>query len=610
MLKRIISAGLALAIAVLSAAAVFAATEKIETITGWNGTVLYYPEDNTDALGVEVLTGEQAKNGNATLHIFGRKDKDNYSANAIQTVDGLEKGASYRLTGNMLVSRDTWRVRLMFNDSAVCQLGKLTNSAGEQITLGKWESIDYTFKYDKDGKQFRLQVAGNGEIYADDLSLKKVIYAEDGTVAGYGEELLVNGDFEADYAAPEEAKQIFTAPRNGANYIAVKTVYPGVAIYDITDGSAKKLELATVSPSDYNCGSAPRYNVNVYAHTGLENDRVYKYLVKTVGSNGVESAGREVIAVPSARYADYIVSNSWSYRNFGNNFGSVSFEQGIGTDGSAAVRISNMSDSSSNNTYIYISNQKKFSLGKDKVYKLSFMAKAGDHNSLADSVGIGMTNAYGSVDGTTFGDVGKNIRPMTSVSGEWQKYTCYFKGGEKAENVFEIKINRHFENLIFDDFELCEAGTAENLFADKNGDFEVIDLPSFKAVHAFYPAYNGEDGENEFGDIMLEEKLKTLSELEDYGTDTVYARVEISNEKYDAGKDFTYIVALYSDNTLSEVKYLKGTAAYRPVGSSGERFGIAMRLPSDAENISLKAFVWDNFGSLMPLTSERCGSIN
>ena len=238
------------------------------------------------------------------------------------------------------------------------------------------------------------------------------------------------------------------------------------------------------------------------------------------------------------------------------------------------------------------------------------MAKAGAHNSLADSVGIGMTKACGSVDGTTFGEVGKNIRPMTSVSGEWQKYTCYFKGGATAENVFEIKINRHFENLIFDDFELCEVGTAENLFADKNGDFEVIDLPSFKAVHAFYPAYNGEDGENGFGDIMLEEKLKTLSELEEYGTDTVYARVEISNEKYDAGKDFTYIVALYSDNTLSEVKYLKGTAAYRPVGSSGERFGIAMRLPSDAENISLKAFVWDNFGSLMPLTSERCGSIN
>ena len=254
MFKKIISGILSVSMITAMAVTVFADKEEV-AITGWGGSNLQYATGNTDKLGVEVITtdSEMVPSGRGALYVYGTKDNSNYSANAVQNISTLEDGSKYRLTGKLNVSRNTWRVRLMFGEKQVIQLGELTR-LNDELRLDQWIDVDYTFDYIAanfgNSKDFRIQVAGIGTVYADDLSLKKVITSENGTVT-YGEELLVNGDFEMDFEAPDEAEYVSVASRNGANYIAVKTAYPGTEIYQVeSDGTQKKLDLTAVFTKD------------------------------------------------------------------------------------------------------------------------------------------------------------------------------------------------------------------------------------------------------------------------------------------------------------------------------------------------------------------------
>ncbi len=606
MIKKVISG--IMCVSMLTAFAVTAMADKEEKpITGWEKSFIQYETGNTDPLGVEIVTEEEkVANGKASLYVWGIKDNNNnYNANAVQNIPSLEDGSSYRLTGKFYVSRNTWRIRLMFGEKQIIQLGDLTKD-GEELRLNEWVDVDYTFEYTasayNSSKDFRIQVAGLGYVYADDLSIKKVIYNDDQTtVSGYGEELLVNGDFEADFIAPSEADYVLAAPANGVVYIAVKTTHPSEEIYRVLDdNSLSRLELAPVYTYD-------SYNLKVYAHTGLENNKTYKYIIKTVGTNGLSSEGTEVTAMPSAIYDDYITSNSWKYRVFGNSYGTVSYVTDSGHNSSKAIKITKMTDSDADHSYIYIATEKTVNLEKDKVYKFSFWASAGEHNTRSDSFDVRMTKAYSSLDGKTFAtEVNKGVGALNvSSDGEWSEQVCYFKASD-IENGIEIRIHRHFEELLLDDFTLYEVDEdlnvvpgAVDLLADKNGDFEDMISPEFKTEFKFYPAYSDDE---QFGDIMDPQGITSLSDLEMYDTDVIYAEVTINNEVYEQAKPFTYILAVYKDSALYDVRLIKSSAAYLPSGAEGEKFGIAYRIPDMSQGkFSVKTFVWNDCENIEPL---------
>ena len=238
MLKKLLSGILCVGM-LMGAAVMPASAEQIKIpIPGWLSSFCEIPEGVEQGdLGVEIITDpEFVQSGEKALHVFGKQDLEYYNVQAVQNIAALEQGKTYRLTGKFWVSRNTWRVRLMFGGTSLEQLGNIVEE------LNTWCDVDYTIEYNFSSKDFKIQVAGNGEVYADNLSLKEVLYDTDGeTVIGYGEELLQNGDFEEDFPQPAEADFVNVAARNGANFIAVKTTAPGTAIYAVgSDGSCRR----------------------------------------------------------------------------------------------------------------------------------------------------------------------------------------------------------------------------------------------------------------------------------------------------------------------------------------------------------------------------------
>ncbi|HIU49143.1 MAG TPA: hypothetical protein IAB04_07235 [Candidatus Avimonoglobus intestinipullorum] len=606
MLKKLLSG--ILCVGMLMGAAVMPASAEMVTtpLPGWPASFCEIPEGVEQGdLGVEIITDpEFVQSGEKALHVFGKQDLDGYNVQAVQNIAALEQGKTYRLTGKFWVSRNTWRVRLVFGNKKLEQLG---NIVGE---LNTWCDAEYTFEYDaakfENSKDFKIQVAGNGEVYADNLSLKEVLYDTDGeTVIGYGEELLQNGDFEESSPQPAEADFVNVAARNGANFIAVKTTAPETAIYAVgSDGILSALELEPVL-------SNPTYNLNVYAHTGLTNDTEYSYVVKTVNEYGEESDGITVSGTPSAAYDDYIKLNSWQYKHYGNNaggvsgsnFGTADIKNGIGVDGSAALYLTNMTDSSTPGDYLYVTNGSfKFETGK--TYKLSYWQKNGAHNTREDSMGVRFSKGKISFDGgKTYSDEGKDGRPaVIPDDGQWHEQVAYVTATGEKSNM-EIRLYRHFESLILDNFTMYEVDSnlevvpgAQNLFAELNGDFEEgIEDGTMTCTFNFYSAY-------ETGEIMDPTPISALSDLAMYETDYLHTEAAIKNSAYADGKAFEFYLALYKDGALYDLKKLDATAAYVPTSSDGETYGITCRIPAlDTGVYEVRAIVLDGTDTMTPL---------
>lgn len=617
MIKRIISGVLCACMACTAmAVTAFAKDYTAEDMpTGWGNSFLSYADGVTDPLGVELVTNKDiVPSGEAALHIYATKDQDNYSANARQNISALKDGSKYLLTGKLNTDRDTWRLRFMIGsrgirlgdgtqeDGTRCQVGRMV---GGSDNFNKWVDISQEFLYDAtyhgNSKDFKIQVAGKGNIYADDLAVREILYADDGeTVVGYGENLLVNGDFEADFVKPEEASYISVASRNAANYIAVKTIHNVEIRVVNADGTTTKLDTSTTA------AAWDKYQIKVYKHDGLTNNKPYTYIVKTVGTNGMASDGVTVSGTPSEAYDNYININQWSYKNNNATYGTVAILKGEGRNGSAGMKLSNMSDSSNGNVNVYITNRNSITLEKNKIYKLSFWAKADVANATPSSMNIKMSKSYGSKDGAAFGTSMNNSIGVWDIGTDWSEQTCYFKAGDVANNM-EIVLNRHFENLVLDDFSLCEVNSdltpvegALNLLADKNGDFETFESGLFDTSYKFYPAYPDDE---QFGEIMDPNGITALAELADYDTDVLYAEAAVTNQVYDNGKDYVFFIAIYKDGALYDVRLLESQAAYLPFANEGEKVGAAYRLPSDfaTGDYTVKTFIIDSLSNINPL---------
>lgn len=592
--------------AALAVMPVSAANVKIP-ITGWESSFIQIPDDGSqdnNKPGVEIITeGEFLKSGKGTLHIYGSSDAGNYHADAYTTVAGFVSGHKYHLSGSFYVTRAGSRACVYAGGVKI--ISQLASSAeGADNPTNQWYELSHDFEL-SGNKTFQIQMAGRGDIYADDLSIKEIIYADDGeTVVGYGEELLSNGDLEADFVQPDDASFVSVASRDGANYIAVKSIYDA-AVYEVdADGVQTKLELGEPVLAN------PTYNIKVLAHTGLVNNKTYRYIVKTVGANGVESDGVAASGTPLAAYSGYITANNWIYKNNNNNYGTVSILKEIGRNGSAGMKVTNMTDSNSNNTYLYIRNASNITLEAGKVYKLSFWAKSGDHNTSKNSFVAKMSKSYSSADGVSFGaNTGSGINAMsTSMNEEWSEQVCYFKAGSEAVNILELNVNRHYEDLILDDFALYEVDEnlnvvsgAQNLLADKNCGFEDFENAKFDVSYSFYPAYPA--GSDEFGAIMEKYNLSNLSELVLYdGTDVVYIECGVRNQSYDSGKKYTFITAVYKDGALYDVRTVSSEAANLAGSSEYDKIGLAYQLPDLAEgDFKIKTFVMDGLNTINPL---------
>ena len=603
MLKKLLSGilcvGMLMGAAVMPASAEMQKGNNSAPIPGWLESFYQTPNNDTfDTLtpgktGVEIVEDpEIVQSGKKALHVFAEVTLDWLNAQAVQRIDALETGKSYRFTGKIYISNSSWGFGLYLGNTRLTMLRDVIDS-------GSWVDIDYTFAFTGTSKDFKLQVAQGGDLYADDLSLTEVL------ADGSGPNLLQNGDFEEDFPKPAEADFVNVAARNGANFIAVKTTEPEAAIYAVgSDGALSALELEPVF-------SSTKYNLNVYAHTGLTNDTEYSYVVKTVNEYGEESDGITVSGIPSAAYDDYIKLNGWTYRHNGNsvdgilgsNFGTADIKNGVGVDGSAALYLTNMTDSSSNNNYLYLTNG-SFEFETGKTYKLSWWQKNGAHNELTDSMGVRFSKGKISFDGgENYSDEAKDGRPaVIPDDGQWHEQVAYVTATGETSNM-EIRLYRHFAPLILDNFTMYEVDSdlevvpgAQNLFAELNGDFEEgIEDGTLTCTFNFYSAY-------ETGEIMDPTPISALSDLAMYETEYLHTEAAIKNSAYADGKAFEFYLALYKDGALYDLKKLDATAAYVPASSDGETYGITCRIPAlDTGVYEVRAIVLDGTDTMTPL---------
>lgn len=281
-----------LAIALVAAFAFSAcAANNPVYIPGWDKSYWQSPPDmsglDPEKTGIRIVTDQdKVAEGLASIEIFVEKNYDLLNAQAAQLISGLELGKDYRLTGKFWVPGDSWRFRLRFGDSDL--VSKLTDITGGIV--GQWADVDYTFTFNYSSKEFRIQAAGGGSIFADSLSIREVLYAEDGkTVVGYGDELLVNGDFEddLDLTPPGEVMDVHVENMDEQVKITWKNPYDldfqKAVIYDITTG--EKSLVGTATDGQILIG-------------GLENGRTYIFLIQTVDGWNNHSPGVEVVAEP------------------------------------------------------------------------------------------------------------------------------------------------------------------------------------------------------------------------------------------------------------------------------------------------------------------------
>ncbi|MBE7044533.1 MAG: hypothetical protein E7397_03315 [Ruminococcaceae bacterium] len=297
-MKQILKAGLVLMLAMFFVPTAFAANAYYKDIPGWAESFMSYPTDIEflEEWGVHLVRDAAiVPSGDAAISISIQGGAANaHHANAAQSV-AIEDGKTYKVSGKFYIPAKSWRYSL--------KIGERAFAAGDGVlgtTIGSWTDFEYVLHYKAsdfaNSKQFRLTAnsPGSGAMYADDLSIKEIIYEEDGeTISGYGEELLVNGDFETDldWTAPGEVTELVAENMDSSVRLSWKNPLDAdlkkIEIYNITGG--RNQLLATVTDSE------------VFIEN-LVNEEVYTLLVCTKDnwentSDGIEI---EVKPVPDA----------------------------------------------------------------------------------------------------------------------------------------------------------------------------------------------------------------------------------------------------------------------------------------------------------------------
>lgn len=285
-MKRILIC-LSLVLEIMMIAPLFTAAENVAMpITGWEASFWQYGDAaglTENGTGIEV-TGDEAwvQNGSGALHVWCETSRANLNAQAVQQISQLTAGKEYRLTGKLYISRSSWGFGLYTGEKRLVMLSAIA-------AAGAWSDIDYSFTFDASGKDFKIQVAQQGDLYADDLSLREVLRDEAGNITGYGGELLQNGGFEDDFIPPADVTNLKAQAYSNA------------------------VELSWVNPDDSNLDNIIVMQDGVVAEEvgaersaviidGLENGKEYIFTVKTKSKTGVMSEGVQISATPVKHY--------------------------------------------------------------------------------------------------------------------------------------------------------------------------------------------------------------------------------------------------------------------------------------------------------------------
>ena len=135
----------------------------------------------------------------------------------------------------------------------------------------------------------RFTVMANREMYLDNISLREIIYEEDGiTIAGFGEQLIINGDFEADIddEAPEDVTNIKVENMDSSVKITWKNPTDDFAMAYVYRLDGEEETLLGKTADDY---------IVLY---GLENNVEQKIIIKAADRVGNLSNGVQTVANP------------------------------------------------------------------------------------------------------------------------------------------------------------------------------------------------------------------------------------------------------------------------------------------------------------------------
>lgn len=281
-MKRIIIFLVALGMLLNICCIVVFADKVMEPISGWEESFWQYPSDlsglTPGGTGVETTNDpDWVYTGSGALHVWCEKSAANLNSQAVQTVEELEQGKKYRFTGKIYISSSSWGFGLYLGDTRLTMLREL-------VQAGQWCDVDYTFTVPSLYKDFKLQVAQIGDLYADDLSLKEIIEESPEKIT-YGPELLENNDFEDEFLPAAEIENL------------------KAQVYD------KTVELTWTYPDDSTISSILVYDDDTLLEElpfgkqsliidNLENGKQYTFTVKTKTIKGVLSEGVSVQAIP------------------------------------------------------------------------------------------------------------------------------------------------------------------------------------------------------------------------------------------------------------------------------------------------------------------------
>jgi len=269
-------------------------------VTGWEKSNCTIPEGKEAVVEVLQEGEDPAPNGGMgmlRLWCGGPTGTANLNANAIQTVTGLDKTKKYRLTGDVKFStNDTiLNIQNVTIDGVNGNNINLQNHFGAENN-GKWVKLSLDISPTNPNIEVRFTAMANRTIWLDNISLKEIVYAGDGeSVERFGEELIVNGNFEADldFEAPEEIKDIRVENMDSSAKITWTNPEQDFYIaYVYREGE-----------EEYFATTADGFVVI----DGLENEIEYTYIIKTADKIPNISEGISVVVKPVAD--DFKASN-------------------------------------------------------------------------------------------------------------------------------------------------------------------------------------------------------------------------------------------------------------------------------------------------------------
>ena len=430
-----------------------------------------------------------------------------------------------------------------------------------------------------------------------------------------------DADFEEAFTPPADPDKVYVVERNGFNVIVVESTKNNkFNIYEKGSNSElTKLTLTSATDASGTVGAADatwaKEGVYAFEHTGLDNSSEYTYVVKSLNDSGLESTGVEVKGTPNSLAGSELrINDNWVYTSAGRSYGTVEIKKGVGVNGTVGMYMTNLGRFDQNSSYSDYYYRPNITTEENQLYKLTWMQKIGTAaNETYQGYGYKFISGNGSVDGTTFYGIGELAHPYdknVDIVGEWVEKTLYFKG-DGNEFLLNIRLHMFLKYIIWDNFKLVKVDSdlkeidGVNLIADSDCDFEKNYKTQLTASLAFYPAADTTAGyeEEDYGSI-IGDPIYAFSDLEDYGSRTLRAEVEVKNVGFSQGAPVAVILAIYKDNALFIADTLTATVSeLENAMQDGEIYSLVYTLPETLDDAvySAKLMVWNGFATMKPV---------